>query len=324
MEYTTIPRTELIASRIGFGCEPLGGTDWGATDEKSAIKAVSRALELGVNVFDTANVYGLGRSEELLAQALGHRRHNVIIITKGGVNWRAPHPGEPRAKTFLDSSPAHIVEAIEGSLRRLKIDTIPIYLVHWPDPNTPIEDTLEALLTCQQEGKIRYFGVSNFPLRLLHTVKEIAMPIAVETQYNLIQRSAEETILPFCHSYQVGVFGYGPLAQGLLTGKYHAHSHFTKDDRRHRLPHFQPDQLPEHLVLVERLKEVAAYYHKTPAQTALRWVLDNPAITSVIVGAKSPAQIEANVRATIWQLTPAERRYIETGMLAEATMPVSV
>ena len=150
MEYRKLGNTDLNVSRIILGCEPLGGTDWGDFNLEDAKNAVRHALELGINTFDVADVYGLGQAEEVLAEALGQRRHDSIIITKFGVNWRTSE-FQARAETFRDASPKHVRSALEASLRRLKIEYIPLYLIHWPDPNTPIEDTIEALLQCQDE-----------------------------------------------------------------------------------------------------------------------------------------------------------------------------
>lgn len=313
MEYTTLSHTDLVVSRIGFGCEPLGGTDWGKVDEQTAINAVARALELGVTMFDVADIYGLGKAERVLSQALGSRRHEVVIVSKFGINWQSD-PAGGRARTFRDCSPARVVEALEQSLRRLQIDTMPLYLIHWPDPNTPIEATMEALLKCQQEGKIRHIGVSNFSLPLLQAANQTHPLAALELQYNLIERTADQEVLPYCREQEMSVLAYGPLAQGLLTGKYGLQTTFDTDDRRHRLPHFQGDNLTRHLQMVERLKVVARMHQKTPAQVALRWVLDQPGLSCVIVGAKSPIQIEMNVAASGWQLTPEDVDFIENGV----------
>jgi aryl-alcohol dehydrogenase-like predicted oxidoreductase len=309
MEYIQLSNTDLEVSRIGFGSEPLGGTDWGYVDESRAIKAVEQALDAGINLFDTADVYGLGRAEQVLSQALGTRRHDVVIVSKFGINWQPTSDGS-RARTFRDCSPARVVEALENSLRRLRIETMPLYLIHWPDPNTPLADTLEALLKCREAGKLRYIGVSNFSLELLREAQHIQPLSAFEAQYSLLDRNIETDTLSYCTDQNIAVLAYGPLAQGLLTGKYHADTRFGQDDRRHRLPHFQADRLAANLATVERLKAVAASYGKQTAQVALRWVLDNPQISSLIVGAKSPEQVISNIGAVGWHLSPEDRAYI--------------
>ena len=179
MEYVRLSGTDLVISRVGFGCEPLGGTDWGHVGESDAVAAVSRALDLGISFFDTADVYGLGRSEEILSRALGKRRKDVVIATKFGVNWHRG-PKEGRAQTFFDCSSRRAIEALEGSLRRLRVDCISLYLVHWPDPNTPIGETMQTLMKCREAGKIQHIGVSNFPVSLIREAHQAGSVVAVE------------------------------------------------------------------------------------------------------------------------------------------------
>jgi aryl-alcohol dehydrogenase-like predicted oxidoreductase len=309
MEYIKLFNTNLSISRLIFGCEPLGGTDWGKVNENVLNQAVSRSVDLGVNCFDVANVYGLGLAEERLSQILGSKRHEVVIISKFGVNWETPR-GQSRAKTFLDCSPERVISSLEGSLRRLRVDCIPVYLIHWPDPKTPIDKTLEVLLQCQKEGKIQYFGVSNFPLTLLREANHFKNVGILELQYNLVDRSAEEELLTYCQTQKMNVFAYGALAQGLLTGKYDASTTFEKDDRRHRLPHFQTDVIKKNLQIIDKLKTIGHQYGKTPSQVAIRWILDNPSISAAIVGAKTPFQTEMNLGALDWQLTDQELAYL--------------
>ena len=251
----------------------------------------------------------MGLAEERLSQTLGSKRHEVVIISKFGVNWEKPL-GQNRAKTFLDCSPERVISSLEGSLQRLRVDCIPIYLVHWPDPKTPIDKTLEVLLQCQKEGKIQYFGVSNFPLTLLREANHFKNIGIVELQYNLVDRISEEELLPYCRTEKINVFAYGALAQGLLTGKYDASTTFEKDDRRHRLPHFQPNFIKKNLQILDKLKTIGDRYGKTLSQVAIRWILDNPSISAAIVGAKTPYQTEMNLGALEWQLTSEERAYL--------------
>jgi myo-inositol catabolism protein IolS len=294
-----------MVSRIAFGCEPMGGNDWGVVNDRESFAAVKRALDLGVNFFDTADVYGLGHSEEILSEALGSRRKDVVIATKCGVNWEES-PGH-RARTFCDSSPAHVVSALEASLRRLKIDCIPLYQIHWPDPRTPIAETIEALDRCRNAGKIRYFGVSNYSakqVRQAHLIRPLA---SVQMEYNLIDRHAEDDLMPCCRELSIGSITYGALAQGLLTGKYDQGSVFGCNDRRSRLAHFNRDVIGSNLRVVERLREVGRQYGKTPTQVSIRWVLENPLVKSVIVGIKTTYQLEENLDALGWTMAPEER-----------------
>jgi len=309
VECASLPSLDVPLSRLGFGAEPLGGTDWGHVDESTAIAAVGHALDLGINFFDTADVYGLGRSERLLSQALGSRRHDVVIATKFGVNWTADAGGR-RAKTFLDSSPKHVFEAVDASLRRLRIDSIPLYFVHWPDPGTPIAETLDALTRCREQGKIKAVGLSNFSLGQFREATQYMKIDAVQAPYNLVDRHIETEFLACCRELHICVITYGSLAQGLLTGKYSAPVEFEPNDRRHRLTHFQSENLQKNLKIVERLKRISTQYGKTPAQIAIRWVLDNSKVDIALTGVKSPSQIEHNFGALGWQLTPSDYRQL--------------
>lgn len=312
MEYIRLPHTDLVLSRIGFGCEPLGATDWGEFDEPKAVAAVQKALDIGINLFDTADVYGLGRSERFLSTALGRHRHDVIIASKFGINWRA-NSETGRAHTFFDSSPRRVIEALEMSLRRLRIDCLALYFVHWPDPNTPIAETLEALLQCRDAGKVRYIGVSNFSVQLIEQSIQKLRLAAIELPYNALTRQAELDLLPYCHAHEIGVFAYSPLSQGLLTGKYGPEARFGNNDRRHRLPHFQGSNLVANLQVVERVKTIGQRYGKSPSQVAIRWVLNHPAIAGAIAGAKSPEQIQDSAGAVGWCLSQADCEYIVNG-----------
>jgi aryl-alcohol dehydrogenase-like predicted oxidoreductase len=309
VEYVTLPRTDLRVSRIALGCEPLGGVDWGAVDAELARRAVARALELGVNVFDTANVYGLGKSEENLADALGPRRHNVVIVTKGGMTWQSD-PGAGRARIALDGSPANMMATVEGSLRRLRIDCIPVFLLHYPDPGVPVAATIEALCRCREAGKIRHIGLSNCSVSDIEAADRVERLAAVELRYSLLERGIEEGVLPWCCKADIGVLAYGPLAQGLLTGKYARGSTFGTDDRRRRLPHFQGEGLERGLQVVQGLRQVGQRNGKSPAQVALRWVLDSPGVTSAVVGAKTADQMDENVGALDWTLEGADREWL--------------
>ncbi|MDB4949649.1 MAG: aldo/keto reductase [Gemmatimonadetes bacterium] len=306
MEYARLGADGPLVSRVGFGCEPLGGTDWGAVDARQAEAAVRRALELGVTLFDTADAYGLGRSEEALSAALAERRHDAVIVSKFGIAWE--HAGDGRARTWKDASPARVTAALEASLRRLRVDRIPVYLVHWPDGATPVEATMEALARQVEGGKVGWVGLSNFAapeVRRAHAAFPLA---AVECEYGLLAREAEAELLPACAELGVGVLAYGALAQGLLTGKYRADARFGADDRRHRLPRFQGEALSRGLETADRLAEAGAAVGATPAQLALRWALEGPAVAAVIAGAKTPAQAEANAAAAGLALPPGLER----------------
>jgi aryl-alcohol dehydrogenase-like predicted oxidoreductase len=278
-------------SRVAFGCEALGGWDCGRVDNSKLAGAIERALERGINAFDTADVYGLGRSEERLSELLGARRHEAIIITKFGVNWRS-NPAAGRAATFRDCRPERVGEAIENSLRRLRIDCIPLYLVHWPDPKIPIEHTVEALSRYRDLGKIREIGLSNSSVELIERAIKIVPLAAVEFQYSLIDRSPEGDIFDCCRRLELHTLAYGALGQGLLSGKYDMATGFEQDDRRSRLRHFRAEEIRSRRGLLTALSGIAAQEGATSAQIAIRWVLANEFVGSVIIGAKSPEQVD--------------------------------
>jgi aryl-alcohol dehydrogenase-like predicted oxidoreductase len=290
-------------SRIAVGCEQLGGTDWGRYDLGETIRAVERAVELGINVFDTADVYSLGESERALAKALGPRRHEMFIVTKGGVRWELP-PSQRRAKTTFDLSPAYLRRAVEDSLRRLDIESIPLYLLHAPDGNVPLDQSLEAVVNLKNAGKVRVIGLSNFPFADIQRADALTEIAAVELRYNLLERAPEAELFPWCRHRGIGVLAYGPLAEGLLAGKYSEKSSFDASDRRSRLPHFQTDALRKNLELVERVKRAAAGHSKTAAQIAVNWVLSRDAVTSAVVGVKNVQQLEEAAGSVGWEIDP--------------------
>lgn len=291
MQYASLSHAGAKVSRISVGCEQLGGTDWGAYDRQETLRAVARAADFGINAFDTADVYSLGESERCLAAALGSRRHEAFIITKGGVRWELP-VGESRARCWFDLSPAYLQTAIEDSLRRLDVAVIPLYLLHAPDPSVPLERTLEAVVRLMDAGKIGAIGLSNFPLAAIQRAAGLAQISAVQFRYNLLERGPEAELLPWCRKQGIGVLAYGPLAEGLLAGKYSAASRFGLDDRRSRLPHFQGDRLRQNLQIVERVRRAAESQGRTPAQIAVNWVLSRDAVTSAVVGVKNVKQLE--------------------------------
>ncbi len=230
---------------MAFGCEPLGGTDWGAVDTAEVERAVRHAYDEGITLFDTADVYGLGMSEALLASALGSHRKDVVIATKFGVaGERSPDGG--RARTHRDASPAAVVRCLEASLKRLKLEQIALYQLHWPDPSTPIGETLEALAGCVESGKVQCIGACNVSESHARDILA-AIPLAsVQLPLSLIDTSTSAAALSFCRERGVSTLAYGCLAQGLLTGKYGASDRFGEDDRRSRLPHFRSEEFRNH------------------------------------------------------------------------------
>lgn len=304
MEYARLGRSLLEVSRVGLGCAPMSGYDYGAVDDADSIRAIRRALDLGITLFDTADVYGLGRVEEILAKGLGDRRHDVVVATKVGVRWN------DSGATRRDLSPAWIVRALEDSLRRLRLDSIPLYQIHWPDPDTPLNDTLETLVRCREQGKIQHLGCCNFDAALLKTTLGLCRLESLQIPYSLAEREAEG-LFAATRDHGLGVLTYNTLAHGLLSGKYLRDSVFTGTDLRTRSPLFRGERLERNFELLARVQDAADRLDRLPVQVAIRWVLDNPAVTSALAGAKHPGQVEGNAGACGWNLPPVEKRRLD-------------
>lgn len=300
-EFITLGDSGVPTSRLGLGGCPLGGHGWGDDfDQSEATAAVRRALDLGVTFFDTADVYGLGRSEELLSNALGVSRFEVTVATKFGVAW------DKSGRTWKDISPARVRPALEASLRRLRLDRIDLYYIHWPDGATPLADVLGELDRCREQGKLRAVGLSNFSGEDLAAAQQVTPIAALQVEYSLAKRSAAEAAAPMAAKSGVPLVTWGSLAQGLLTGKFDARARFKPADRRSRYENFQGPQFAANLKLAATVKEVARRVGKTPAQVALRWLLQSPGVGAVLFGAKRPSQVEENCSAADWRLDDAD------------------
>jgi len=294
-------------SRVGLGGCPLGGHGWGDFDEAEAVAAVRRAAEMGVTLFDTADIYGLGRSEELLARALGAGRRRVCISSKGGVRRTA------EGTTIHDTSPRWMRQALEGSLRRLQLDHLPLYYVHWPDGTTPLADTVAELDRCRVEGKIGAIGVCNVDGPQLAAACAAAPVAVVQVNYSLLDREAAESLLPTARRLGVPLVTWGALAQGLLAGRMSAETRFGADDRRSRYRHFTADRLPLNVAFASQVRTEGERIGRTAAQVAVRWLLDEPGVGAVLFGAKRRSQVEENVGALGWRLDPAVRDALDRG-----------
>ena len=284
-------------SSICFGCEPLGGTDSGVVDLDEIKKAIHKALDLGVNFFDTAGVYGLGLSEERLSKILGRQRHEVVIATKGGLSWKKSN--SIRSVIIKDSSPAAIRRDVESSLSRLRLECLPIFFIHWPDINTPIEDTFIELLKMQKEGKINSIGCSNFSADQLKTACSSSQVDYVQLPVNLISGGIDDEVSSICANNKIKVIAYNVLENGLLTGKLDKNSSFPQSDRRSRLPLFKGNEFINALDIVEKLKIKAIEKNYNLLQYSINWALMQKNISSVIIGIKNTYQIEENWSAIL-------------------------
>jgi myo-inositol catabolism protein IolS len=280
---------EREVSVVGFGCWAIGGHGYGAVDDVASRAAVRRAWDLGVTLFDTADIYGFGHSETVLSNALGQDRNTAIIATKFGVAW------DESGKTWRDATPRHARKALDASLKRLRLERIPLYQVHWPDASTSLDDTLGELERQREAGKIEMIGVSNFGASEIISAGA-ARVVSAQYAFNLVNRTHVGDVIA-CSEAGVGVLAYGVLARGLLSGKFDGVQEFAAGDTRAKDPIFRGEALNQMLSAAKLLRETAVRAHATPAQIAIRWATHQPGITSVIIGAKTSAQVEENVFA---------------------------
>jgi len=308
MEYRQFGKTDLKISAIGFGCWEIGGT-YGRIDESEFQRAVAQAIDSGITCFDTAEAYGMGVSEEALARALARRRNDVVIATKFGV-------GYDEMPNRRDSSRARVLASIEKSLQRLKTNHVDIYLVHWPDPKTPLAETMAALDDIVQQGKARYVGVSNFRLPQIEEAVGLRRIDVVQYAWNMFDRRMQIEIFPYCQAERIGVMAYGSLAYGMLSGSFHAGMQFEESDWRSKQGMvgslnlfrtlFGPDYFSRNLAGVEDLKRLAAKYAKNLPQFALRWTLSNPVVGTALVGFRTPSEVTENLGALGWEIGNAD------------------
>ncbi len=313
MEYREFGQTGLRVSVIGFGCWEISGT-YGQIDETDFTRAVHRAVASGINCFDTAEAYGMGISERALAKALGARRKDVAVVSKGGV-------GYPDAPNRRDSTRKRLTAALDRSLKNLATDHVDVYLVHWPDVNTPFEETMRALDAAVQQGKTRYVGVSNFRLGQLEACMKLRRLDVAQYGWNMFDRRMQKDIFPWCESNNVGVMAYGSLAYGLLSGTFQAEMTFDENDWRAKRGAmgslnlfrtlFGPEHFPRNLAAVEELKRIAERRGKTLPQLALGWSAHHLAIATALVGFRRPEEVEENLGALGWHLSSDEMAEID-------------
>jgi len=295
--------TDLKLTTIGLGTFAMGGAgwkfSWGPQDDQESISAIRRALELGINWIDTAAVYGLGHSEELVAKAIRGLRDKPIIATKCERVW--DEKGNISGRLKRES----IRSEVEASLKRLRIEVIDLYQIHWPEPDEDIEEAWETMGDLIKEGKIRYAGVSNFNLGQLKRVQPIHPVASLQPPYSMLERGIEGKVLDYCLANNIGVIVYSPMQKGLLTGKFTRQrvQNLPADDHRRRDPHFQEPELRANLELVEGLSSIADKSGMTVAELAIAWILRRPEITAAIVGARRPSQIEETVVAADCELS---------------------
>jgi aryl-alcohol dehydrogenase-like predicted oxidoreductase len=316
MEQVTLGRSGLRVSRICFGTWQFGG-EWGSTEERESTAAIRRALELDINFFDTAQAYGFGASEQLLGNALRDelrtRRDDIVVATKGGL--RQVGDGVER-----DSSPGFLRSGVDDSLRHLGVDHIDLYQVHWPDPDTPIEETAGALDELVQAGKIRHAGVSNYSAEQMEEFESVRPVETLQPPYHLFRRYIEAADLPWAREHDVGVLVYSPLAHGLLTGKFDEDTSFPDDDWRSSSDVFEGEEFRTNLGKVRELEGLAEELGHSVTEIAVAWTLAQPGVHVAIVGARKPSHIEGSAPAGDLELSAEQVERIERIM--EGAVPV--
>ena len=307
MKSRTLGRYGPNVSEIGLGCMGMSFA-YGPRDDEESARTLHRALDLGVTLLDTADVYGMGHNEELIGRVLKDRRDEFVLATKFAIRVRSDgtQPRTDSPDTYIDTSPAYVREAAEASLRRLGFDAIDLYYAHRRDPNTPIEDTVGAMAELVTEGKVRHLGLSEVSpatLRAAHAVHPIA---ALQVEYSLFTRDPESELLDTCNELGVAVVAYSPIGRGMLTGSFTTTDDLAPDDFRRSVPRFAAENLATNLRLVDAVNAVAAQVGTTPAQTALAWLLARDETVIPIPGTKRVKYLEENLAAAEVVLTPAQ------------------
>jgi len=314
----TLGNSDLHLTPIGFGAWAIGGGNWefgwGPQDDSASISAIHRALDLGVNWIDTAAIYGLGHSEEVVAKALSGTGHKPYVFTKCSMRW---HDDRSIYRSLKAKS---LEDEIQNSLRRLRRDTIDLYQIHWPNPQEEIEEAWETLAKFQNQGKVRWIGVSNFNVEQMRRAQKIAPITSLQPPYSMLRRAIEEEVLPFALANNIGVINYSPMVSGLLTGKMTAErvARFPEDDWRKRAVEFNEPRLSRNLRLVELLREIGRLHNVEPGVVAVAWTLRNPAVTAAIVGGRSAQQVEGLAPALHFRLAENEYNSINAFLAANS------
>lgn len=314
MQKKRLGHSDLEITPLGVGAWAMGGGDWafswGPQDDNDSIRAIHAALDAGWNWIDTAPVYGLGHAETVLGQALKGRSNRPYVFTKCERVWNEQRQIQKSLKR------ESLRRECEDSLRRLQVDVIDLYQIHWPEPDEDIEEGWETLARLKEEGKVRWIGVSNFSLAQLERARAIAPICSLQPPYNLLAREIEKEILPYCARHGIGVLCYSPMHSGLLSGKMTREriEAMPPDDHRRRRPHFQEPLLTRNLALVELLREIGAGHGRTPGEVAIAWTLRRPEVTAAIVGLRSAEQLEGVRGAAEFRLSAEEIARIEAAL----------
>lgn len=316
MQTRQLGHSDLRITALGIGAWAMGGGDWafswGPQDDSASIAAIHKALDAGLNWIDTAAVYGLGHSEEVVARALDGMHRRPYIFTKCARRW------DESGKILKVIKRDSVRFECEQSLRRLRVDSIDLYQMHWPEPDEDVEEGWAAMAELQREGKVRWIGVSNFSAEQLRRAAAIAPLTSLQPPYSLLVPEIEQDVLPHCAANGIGVLVYSPMHSGLLTGKMTAQriAAMPADDHRRLRPHFQEPKLSRNLRLVELLRAIGAPHGRTPGEVAIAWTLRRPEVTAAIVGLRAPEQLDGVIGAAAFRLSTDELSAIETFLAA--------
>ena len=297
MQYRTLGTSNLSVSVVGLGTWAMGNDFWGRVDDDQSVRAIQEAIDNGINLIDTAPAYGAGHAEKVVGKAIHGRRDEVVVATKVGII-------RTEDDFIRNLKPESMEREIDDSLRRLGVDTIDLYQIHWPDPDTPLESSMETLNKMKEAGKIRHIGVSNFSVKLLEQARAVVDVVSVQPQFSLLHRKEESSLLPYCAKNNIGVLGYGSLAGGILTGKFREIPTLEEGDNRDQFYRFfqEPTWSKVQRVL-DVLRAIAEERSVTVAQVAINWAIAQRGMTTALVGAKNPSQARANAAAGEWSLS---------------------
>ena len=318
VETTKLRDVPIAASRVGLGTWAMGGVQWGGADDDESVRTIHAALDLGVNVIDTAPAYGFGHSEKVVGRAIAERggRDRVILATKLGLERHGDG-------LYRNSSREHVMRAVEDSLANLQTDYLDLYQVHWPDPRTPYEETASALLELQRAGKIRAIGVSNYSVEAMEAFSKVAPLSTAQPPLNLFERDSQGTVLPWCVDHGVGALTYGALCRGLLTGTIDRSTKFEGDDLRKVDPKFQPPRFAQYLEAASLLERYARQrYDKSLLAFAVRWVLDQPGVSIALWGARHPHELDPIDEIMGWNLDAEALAYVDEAITHAVRDPV--
>jgi methylglyoxal reductase len=320
MEKRKLGNSDLEISPLVYGAWAIGGFMWGGADDNDAISAIHAAIDGGINIIDTAPIYGLGRSEELVGKALKSKKGKALVATKCILHWdsnegtlfaeRVGVKGE-KVNIYRDGRPKQLMLECEQSLRRLQVEVIDLYQLHWPDPVIPIEDSIGALVRLKEQGKIRAIGVSNYDISQLKTAVGITQIDTLQPPYSILRRGIEAELLPYCIEKNISAICYSPMERGLLTGAVSPSRNFEPSDHRSEHPYFTVENRTKILTALERIKPICDNHGVTFSQVVLNWTVQQKGITGAIVGGRNAKQMEENVGAMRFRLTPAECKQME-------------